>query len=152
VSWDPHSGHSIIKYLEMPQLSCEACNERKVRCDKQSPCSTCVATGVDCIPIHRKRLARGRHVKEREKSFSAENKDLQERLARLEDLVSSRDAANPASSGTASRSTATNFNGLINHPRNAFPHSNPPSTSLPNPKPHCIAGSFWNDLFDKVRT
>ncbi|KAH6981652.1 hypothetical protein BKA56DRAFT_584252 [Ilyonectria sp. MPI-CAGE-AT-0026] len=45
-----------------PQLSCELCRERKVKCDKLNPCSNCVSSRVACVPIQRLRLPRGRHV------------------------------------------------------------------------------------------
>ena len=45
-----------------PQLSCELCRERKVKCDKLEPCTTCVSSGVVCVPIYRQRLPRGRHA------------------------------------------------------------------------------------------
>lgn len=45
-----------------PQLSCELCRERKVKCDKLNPCSNCVSSKVACLPIQRLRLPRGRHV------------------------------------------------------------------------------------------
>ena len=83
---------------EMPELSCQACSERKVRCDKRNPCSTCQATGVVCVPIQRKRLPRGRHVKE--------NKELRERLARLESLIASDHPSSQTSSKSGSISTS----------------------------------------------
>ena len=83
---------------KIPELSCEACNDRKVRCDKRNPCSTCQATGIVCVPTQRKRLPRGRHVKE-----NKENKELRERLARLESLI---DTSN---SSSRSASTPSNF-------------------------------------------
>ncbi|KAH8682684.1 fungal-specific transcription factor domain-containing protein [Xylariales sp. PMI_506] len=45
-----------------PQLSCQLCRDRKVRCDKLEPCTNCVSAGVVCLPIHRQRLPRGRHA------------------------------------------------------------------------------------------
>lgn len=44
-----------------PQLSCELCRERKVKCDKLEPCTTCILSSVECLPIYRQRLPRGRH-------------------------------------------------------------------------------------------
>jgi hypothetical protein len=46
-----------------PQLSCQLCRERKVKCDKGNPCLSCVSSSATCIPTHRARLPRGRHVK-----------------------------------------------------------------------------------------
>ncbi|KAK5678026.1 hypothetical protein LTR17_027674 [Elasticomyces elasticus] len=48
-----------------PQLSCELCRERKVKCDKLQPCTTCVTADVECIAIFRPRLPRGRHAQKK---------------------------------------------------------------------------------------
>jgi hypothetical protein len=45
-----------------PQLSCELCRDRKVKCDKLTPCTNCATTGAQCVPVYRQRRARGRHV------------------------------------------------------------------------------------------
>ena len=133
---------------KIPELSCEACNERKVRCDKQNPCSTCQATGVVCVPIQRKRLPRGRHVKE--------NKELRDRLARLESLIGS-DHPSPASTSTSKSSAATNTSPFSGIPSRIGPDESlaatassriQPPTSLSPPR--YLANGFWNDLADKV--
>lgn len=47
--------------LSLPR-SCWTCHKRKVRCDKEFPCSTCVRTGSECsypeIPEKKKRSKR----------------------------------------------------------------------------------------------
>lgn len=134
------------------QLSCELCSERKVRCDKRSPCSQCSATGVVCKPVYRKRLPRGRHVK----SLGAENKQLQDRVAKLERLVANHDS-------TPEKTTSPNFS--THAPRNtlAFPPPVPSpssqfttSVSAPNSErsglPSHPANGFWGNLVDKVST
>jgi hypothetical protein len=55
-------GATGVRKPPTPQLSCELCRERKVRCDKLEPCTTCVSAGVECLPIFRQRLPRGRHA------------------------------------------------------------------------------------------
>jgi len=32
------------------QTSCQLCKKRKVRCDKEIPCSGCVRAGIECVP------------------------------------------------------------------------------------------------------
>ncbi len=68
-----------------PQLSCELCRERKVKCDKLTPCTNCTRSGAVCVPIHRKRLPRGRHAQQHLSS----DEDLKKRIRRLEALVDS---------------------------------------------------------------
>ncbi|KZF25353.1 hypothetical protein L228DRAFT_236458 [Xylona heveae TC161] len=91
---DCQSGsHSIMrKGNKIPQLSCELCRERKVKCDKLSPCTNCTKTGVSCIPVYRKRRPRGRHVQK-----VSRNDDLRDRLDRLEAFVMSRESLGASS-------------------------------------------------------
>ena|ERR1700733_11789761 len=117
------------------QLSCELCSERKVRCDKLNPCSTCTATGATCKPVYRKRRPRGRHVK----SLGAENKDLHQRLARLEELVANQIPTEPltlSSSATTPCSQITTTSSVSGTNRTA--------------SPRYIANDFWVDLVDTV--
>ncbi|KAI2472870.1 hypothetical protein F4781DRAFT_419784 [Annulohypoxylon bovei var. microspora] len=72
----------------VPQLSCELCQRRKVKCDKSNPCSSCVRSDMTCVPIYRKRLPRGRHVHPRSSATTNESDELRDRLLRLEALVS----------------------------------------------------------------
>lgn len=65
-------------------LSCELCSKRKIRCDKRQPCSACVASGKECIPVIRPRLPRGRKGGRRDG-----NSELRTRVRRLEDLLRS---------------------------------------------------------------
>ncbi|KAK0727595.1 hypothetical protein B0T26DRAFT_672238 [Lasiosphaeria miniovina] len=73
---------------KVPQLSCELCRERKVKCDKLTPCTTCASAGVVCVPVRRLRLPRGRHARR----SGAVDDDLETRIRRLEALVSDRTA------------------------------------------------------------
>ncbi|RFU28557.1 hypothetical protein B7463_g7777, partial [Scytalidium lignicola] len=60
-----------------PQLSCELCRERKVKCDKLEPCTTCVMSGVECLPIYRQRLPRGRHSQQKNANSERRNQHSQ---------------------------------------------------------------------------
>ena len=151
-----HPRHSAQED-KIPQLTCEACNERKVRCDKQSPCSTCKATGVICVPIHRRRLPRGRHVA----SIGAEDQSLRERVARLEGLIAIRD---PDSADNPTLTAISASTSGIDSPPPAVTSASSSttcpvlysaSTALQRTKkaPSCryLANGFWNELVDKVR-
>ncbi|KAI1416689.1 hypothetical protein F5Y13DRAFT_177688 [Hypoxylon sp. FL1857] len=72
----------------VPQLSCELCRKRKIKCDKSSPCSNCVKSDVACVPVYRKRLPRGRHVNPRSSTALSGSDELRDRIRRLEALVS----------------------------------------------------------------
>ncbi|KAH8658386.1 hypothetical protein BX600DRAFT_524842 [Xylariales sp. PMI_506] len=58
-----------------PQLSCQLCRERKVKCDKLNPCTTCVMSGVECLSIYRQRLPRGRHSQQKSNNNNVENRN-----------------------------------------------------------------------------
>lgn len=81
------------------RLSCEACRQRKVRCDKLSPCTSCQRLGFVCVPVERARLPRGRTRKAPEKAGSSD-KELADRVAKLEQLLrrvaAERDETAPA--------------------------------------------------------
>lgn len=83
-----------------PQLSCELCCERKVKCDKLSPCTNCSKAGVACIPVRRKRLPRGWHVH----NPYFEN-DLRDRIGRLEALISNLDSTGALSTSSSIQSS-----------------------------------------------
>ena len=91
----------------VPQLSCELCHERKVKCDKLDPCTNCRIAGVSCQPVHRRRLPRGRHVRN-----GSNDNDLRERVQRLEALIVSLDAAGTLSAPGSSTHLA-NLVGFI---------------------------------------
>ncbi|ERS97592.1 hypothetical protein HMPREF1624_05763 [Sporothrix schenckii ATCC 58251] len=97
--------------VPLPQLSCEGCRTRKIKCDKQQPsCSACVATNVPCVPVHRLRLPRGRHVTNNAAvskittAPEATRDDLRRRIRRLEALVSQ---TSPASTSTSTSPSMT---------------------------------------------
>lgn len=88
----------------MPQLSCALCRDRKLKCDKLDPCTNCKSSGVVCVTVYRPRLPRGRYAQGGRRlsspsmardqglasdaaSLVAANKELTERLQRLESLV-----------------------------------------------------------------
>lgn len=65
----------------LPRLSCERCKKRKIRCDKRNPCSACKNSNTTCDFVERARLPRGR-------SANTKKSMLEERVARLESLLS----------------------------------------------------------------
>ncbi|CAI7587872.1 unnamed protein product [Penicillium manginii] len=76
------------KYSYRAQLCCEKCHERKVKCDKLNPCTSCKRIGAVCIQVERARLPRGRtrHARNEQKLGRVE---LTERLNRLEEVLES---------------------------------------------------------------
>jgi hypothetical protein len=70
-------------------LSCQLCRRRKIKCDKNVPCSKCVTAQTECIPVVRARLPRGRNG-----GRKGINAELRNRINRLEGLVHSLNSGN----------------------------------------------------------
>ncbi|KAG6038457.1 hypothetical protein E4U41_004160 [Claviceps citrina] len=58
-------------------LACVLCQHRKIKCDRNSPCSNCIKANVTCVPSTPAPARKRRRP----------NQDLQERLARCEELL-----------------------------------------------------------------
>ncbi|KAI1486546.1 fungal-specific transcription factor domain-containing protein [Biscogniauxia mediterranea] len=68
-------------------LACVLCQNRKIRCDRNSPCSNCIKANVTCTPSTPAPARKRRRP----------NQDLQQRLARCEELLSEYATAKPES-------------------------------------------------------
>lgn len=111
----------------LPQLNCEPCRARKIKCDKRQPsCSACLAAHVRCVPIHRLRLPRGRHAtghaqvtKAKASSEEGPRDDLRQRIRRLEMLVSRAAPAAPVDmikTGIATHAASAGRPAVMQHP------------------------------------
>lgn len=56
--------HRTMSSTHPVRLACQTCAQRKVRCDKRSPCTNCLKHGISCIIVERRRLPRGRPGKQ----------------------------------------------------------------------------------------
>ncbi|KAI0197368.1 fungal-specific transcription factor domain-containing protein [Xylaria flabelliformis] len=76
-------------------LACVLCQNRKIKCDRHSPCSNCVKANVPCTPSTPAPPRKRRRP----------NQDLQQRLARCEELLSeyTSNPRSPSSNDTPSR-------------------------------------------------
>ncbi|GKZ34668.1 hypothetical protein AbraIFM66950_004982 [Aspergillus brasiliensis] len=70
---------------DKPQLSCIACRQRKSRCDRLQPCTSCVARGHSCVYLAQKPLGSLLHHHTSVEAATG----LHDRLVRLEGLVKS---------------------------------------------------------------
>lgn len=64
------------------RLACQACQRKKIKCDRNFPCGQCGRSGLQCVPSTRK--PRARHVGKR-----AVDSELRSRISKLESLVES---------------------------------------------------------------
>ncbi|KAJ5612507.1 hypothetical protein N7510_005701 [Penicillium lagena] len=156
------SGAAVQSRSSAPRvrLSCEDCRLRKVKCDKLSPCTSCVRLGFACRPVERARLPRGRARKlpERDQGF---DRGLADRVAKLEQLLkqvtAERDGDSTSSKPPPSTVPGTNtkhgFETEIvgvkawqDHPSMTMspPHRPRPSTTY-------LASSFWEDIMQQTQ-
>ncbi|OAA64571.1 Transcription factor [Niveomyces insectorum RCEF 264] len=134
----------------LPQLSCDLCRSRKIKCDKQ-PCTACASAGAQCTPVYRLRRPRGWHVHNQQqqisrlaqpstRSSSSVNDDLRRRIWRLEALVSK--ASPRALEESVSPRAAT-----------PSPSLSMPTSSYTDDKQHVVMqhpDHFWAHLTDEI--
>ncbi|KAH6625535.1 hypothetical protein C7974DRAFT_202685 [Boeremia exigua] len=65
-----------------PRLACQQCKQRKLRCDKGSPCNACRNAGLVCQVVQRARLPRGKSGKKQ-----TQKQSLESRLKQLETYI-----------------------------------------------------------------
>ncbi|KAI1391259.1 fungal-specific transcription factor domain-containing protein [Hypoxylon trugodes] len=75
-------------------LACVLCQNRKIKCDRKSPCSNCIKANVPCTPSTPAPARKRRRP----------NQDLQQRLARCEELLSEYATAKPTASTSSGES------------------------------------------------
>ncbi|KFZ24337.1 hypothetical protein V502_01182, partial [Pseudogymnoascus sp. VKM F-4520 (FW-2644)] len=128
-----------------PQLSCELCRERKVKCDKLEPCTTCVSAGVECIPIFRRRLPRGRHAQKSSNVTQQQKRLTQQHEDREAQVPTERRTAQPNPSGRTLQSDGHDetINAQKKQVVDAFdlPASRPPRSQL---------GTIINDEYSQT--
>ncbi|KAF3029125.1 hypothetical protein E8E15_011096 [Penicillium rubens] len=143
------------------RLTCEACRQRKVKCDKLSPCTSCERLGLVCVPVERARLPRGRTRKP--ERMVGSDKELSERVARLEKLLkrvaNERDELQIVSTGpapshpyTPHQSAAEASKASPDNPQGQsdyLPGAAPPH--LPRPSTVYVGSPFWEDIMQQTQ-
>ncbi|WPG98392.1 Hypothetical protein R9X50_00118200 [Acrodontium crateriforme] len=110
------------------RLACQACQRKKIKCDRVFPCGQCSRSNLRCVPSQRKPRARhaGKH---------AVDSELKSRIAKLESLVESL-------SGEVGMP-----NGSLDGDRAA---SSPMETTSPAVGKY-IGSSFWSSITQEVQ-
>ncbi|VUC27735.1 unnamed protein product [Clonostachys rosea] len=72
---------SMSRRRDKPQLSCNLCRHKKLRCDRQQPCYNCAGRGLSCV------YAQNTDVGAPTSSIGEPQSTIQDRLAHLEKLV-----------------------------------------------------------------
>ncbi|KAJ9285618.1 transcriptional regulator family: Fungal Specific TF [Paecilomyces variotii] len=151
-----------------PQLSCELCRKRKVKCDKLNPCTSCASSGTACVPIYRTRLPRGRHVNnpphrgplppmstkgpgeaDRMIQHTVQvNEDLPERIYRLEALIQSMKSAQTSTAGSQDQSAKPPDTSV--YPPTPISSSTLDNSTAPRRLILQRPDQFWADLVDEI--
>ncbi|KAF0641844.1 hypothetical protein FPSE5266_07085 [Fusarium pseudograminearum] len=92
------SGPGSVHHKTPRVLACVLCQHRKIKCDRNTPCSNCVKANVTCTPSTPAPARKRRRP----------NQDLQERLARCEQLLKQYADGSVPSPATMTHSPATN--------------------------------------------
>lgn len=136
---------STSRSLTKPTFACTRCSERKVRCNKQTPCNACVRYNVQCI---------SRPLKpSRKKRDSGEGEALEERLKRYEALLQEKGidpnqttATSEAVQRKSTRDCLGAQEGVRQLPTPALIASASPATIF---KPQLLHGQGGTKLVDK---
>lgn len=111
------------------RLACQACQRKKIKCDRTFPCGQCLKSNLECIASSRKQ--RARHAGKR-----AVDGELRSRIAKLESLV---DSLSGDGSGSAER--ALSDDASVSSPRRTD------SVDLDSPRiGKYVASHFWSSL------
>ncbi|KAJ9143768.1 putative Fungal specific transcription factor [Pleurostoma richardsiae] len=87
---------------DKPQLSCDSCRQRKVKCDRQRPCRVCQARGLSSSCTY----PPPDDLPARPKPAAGSNASFKSRLQRLESMLLSLSDRSPSDSCTDSASAA----------------------------------------------
>lgn len=157
--------------------SCVVCRSRKVRCDKQSPCSNCRRANIECVVPSNDRPPRWAQRLERltnaptishravpppatagSRAAKPATEQVIERLRNLEGLVKELsgqlEQANAAASSTTGGSSRGNSPA---HGRAATTNTSGVQENLgrlvlqDTDRPHYISSGFWSRVSDEVR-
>ncbi|KAI6820635.1 hypothetical protein KC332_g4229 [Hortaea werneckii] len=140
--------------MQAARLSCEQCQARKTKCDKNLPCSACVKAGHQCTPVQRQRLPRGRSGKARSREDA-----LKARIGRLESVVTQLQSVVPGGTAAAlvpgedtPALTPISKDRLEDTSSSDVPIKSEDANAAGNSKSlrGLVAPTFWNELSEAV--
>ncbi|KAF2718020.1 hypothetical protein K431DRAFT_288068 [Polychaeton citri CBS 116435] len=146
----PHTGLSGDPHHI--KLACQACQRKKIKCDRTFPCGQCSRSGLHCVPSTRK--PRARHAVKR-----GVDSELRSRIAKLEGLVetlssdvatgngSSKSEAGGANASTSALAWSSQAGeSPIERPQRqgSLDDSSPAATKY-------VASDFWSTLSNEVQ-
>jgi len=122
----PNGGDDHQQHI---RLACQACQRKKIKCDRSFPCGQCLRSGLQCVASTRK--PRTRHVGKR-----AVDSELRNRITKLESLVESLSGEVCLPSDSTTRDARASVD----------------SAEAPSPSAGKYIGSpFWSSLTTEVQ-
>ncbi|KAI9672466.1 MAG: hypothetical protein M1817_003232 [Caeruleum heppii] len=130
--------------------SCNLCRKRKIKCDRTVPCAHCRRSGAVCVSSAPSRLPRGRQGGRRKA-----DRELLDRIARLEKLVkgiegeeTAEDGSTPQSSGAADtqHSPSAELGAPVSKVQSHKSGSKPSKEGLDR----YLGSSVWMSLSDEI--
>lgn len=118
------------------RLACQACQRKKIKCDRTYPCGQCTRSNLHCSPSTRKQ--RARHVGKR-----GVDAELKQRISKLESLVESLSG----DAGTTNTSTGSDSNTTESPP----PLNDTSGCGAVPSMRRYVASSFWASLTTEVQ-
>lgn len=142
------------------RLSCEMCRQRKIKCDKLSPCTNCQRFGTICIPVERARLPRGRTGRPVLERAPDSDGELRDRVARIEQLLGdlAQSNSNAAAEHPPPAAGAHTMPGQVSDAPPKFKHPgvgtsqgnfNAP-VSMTTGETDSFGNPYWQDQLDQV--
>ena len=110
------------------RLACQACQRKKIKCDRHYPCGQCQRSSLQCVPSQRK--PRTRHVGKR-----AVDSELRTRISKLESLVESLSGEVTSQGGV---------------PADGVPERKGSTDDSSSAIGKYVASPFWNSLTTEV--
>lgn len=123
------------------RLACQACQRKKIKCDRLFPCGQCTRSALHCVPSTRK--PRARHAGKR-----AVDSELRNRISKLESLVESLSGEVGAGDGTPGSEDEADED--EDDAQNADSKPNQRQSSSGNVGKY-MSSNFWSSLTDEVQ-
>lgn len=136
----------IASRQQSTHLACRACQQKKIKCDRKSPCIQCTRAGIQCKASTRKPRAKtgGKtgDAELRERIFKLEK--LVETFSSEEGLERSRTGSNAASLPDESRTSPPLGDNAIASPAS-------PSDAAVRETSKYVASTFWSSLTAEIK-
>ncbi|KAJ2901661.1 hypothetical protein MKZ38_001574 [Zalerion maritima] len=123
-------------------LACVLCQHRKIKCDRNTPCSNCVKANVACQPSKPAPPRKRRRP----------NQDLQERLARCEELLKEYAASSTGVKSSPTASSAASPTPSTIHSPDDYLKRSTPRLVQEKGNMRFMDNPLWSHLYDELQS